>query len=151
MSEEIIQIRPFQAQDIDSVVSIERKVFPAPWSERSFLDCAQWKEFWFRVGELEGQVVGYFVAQVVEGEAELHNIAVDPHFQKRGFGHQLLEYFLSEAKKVGVKDVFLMVRPSNLAAIQLYQFFEFVLLDRRPKFYEDTQEEALIFYKRLDS
>jgi len=143
-------IRPFENGDLDSVVQIETQVFPTPWSRQAFLDCSRWKEFLFRVAQQDEKVVGYFVAQVVPPEAELHNIAVDPAFQKKGVGRLLLNHLLEETKKVGVQHVFLMVRPSNLAAIKLYESFQFCLLDRRPHYYEDTQEDALIFYKRLE-
>ncbi|OGQ05449.1 MAG: ribosomal-protein-alanine N-acetyltransferase [Deltaproteobacteria bacterium RIFCSPLOWO2_12_FULL_44_12] len=146
-----ILIRPFESGDLDSVVQIENQVFTTPWSKQSFLDCSRWPEFWFRVAEQNKKVVGYFVAQVVPPEAELHNIAVDPAFQKKGVGRLLLSHLLTEIKKVGVKDVFLLVRPSNIAAIHLYQQFEFCLLDKRPRYYEDTKEDALIFYKALDT
>ncbi len=142
----MIHIRPFQSSDLDSIVKIEKKAFPLPWSARSFLDCARWKEFWFYVAIWDKKVVGYFVAQVVEEEAELHNIAIDPARQKKGFGERLLRFFLDTARQKGVREIFLMVRPSNTAAICLYQKLEFVLIDKRPRYYADTGEEALIFH-----
>lgn len=142
-------MRPFEVEDLDSVLQIEQKVFPDPWSERSFLDCARWEEFWFDVALQDEKIAGYFVAQVVGKEAELHNIAVDPDHQKKGIGKKMMHHFLEKAKTAGVEDVFLMVRLSNTAAIHLYQQFGFGLLDRRKRYYQDNQEDALIFYKKM--
>ncbi|MDO8528130.1 MAG: ribosomal protein S18-alanine N-acetyltransferase [Deltaproteobacteria bacterium] len=146
-----MNIRPFQPSDLDSVVRIEQLNFTIPWSGPSFLDCSQWPEFWFRVAVLDKKVVGYFVAQVVEEEAELHNIAVDPDHHRQGVGRALMNHLLEAIKKKKVRHVFLLVRPSNTAAIHLYQQFGFALLDRRPKYYADTGEDGLIFYKDLDT
>ena len=147
----MVTIRPFETKDLRSIVHIESSVFPNPWSAQSFLDCAQWKEFWFHVAVMKKQIVGYFVAQVVETEAELHNIAVDPAFQRKGIGKELMKHFLERIGTAGVQDIFLMVRPSNEAAIHLYESAGFCFLERRPKYYEDTKEDALIFYKSLDT
>lgn len=141
-----MHVRLFQSSDLDSVVQIEKKVFPSPWSAKSFLDCAQWKEFWFYVVEADKKVVGYFVAQVIQDEAELHNIAVDPDFQKKGFGEKLFRFFLDTAQQDEVEKFYLLVRPSNAAAIHLYQKFSFTLIDTRPKYYQDTKEDGLIFH-----
>ena len=144
----MVKIRQFHSADLDSIVHIEAKVFSTPWSAQSFLDCAQWKEFWIYVAEIPAGIAGYFVAQVIGDEAELHNIAVDPAIQKKGIGQTLLDYFLNRAQKAGVRNIFLMVRPSNQAAIHLYQKSCFQLVDRRPRYYEDTKEDALVFHKR---
>ncbi|MDP2600353.1 MAG: ribosomal protein S18-alanine N-acetyltransferase [Deltaproteobacteria bacterium] len=132
-----------------AIIEIEKKTFSIPWSAQSFLDCAQWKEFWIYVAEQNKKIAGYFVAQVIGDEAELHNIAVDPAIQKKGIGQILLDTFLDKAQKEGVQNIFLMVRPSNHAAIHLYQKSGFQLLDKRPRYYEDTHEDALVFCKRL--
>lgn len=145
----MIKIRPFQSSDLDAVVAIETKNFSLPWSAQSFLDCSRWKEFWFYVAEQNKKIIGYFVAQVVGDEAELHNIAVDPACQKKGVGQAMLDAFLKQTKNGGVQNIFLMVRPSNQVAIHLYQKSGFELIDRRPKYYEDTREDALVFCKRL--
>lgn len=142
-------ICPFQNQDLDAVCEIEQKVFTTPWSRQSFLDCARWSEFWFYVAVQDEKIVGYFVSQVVGEEAELHNIAVDPSSQKKGIGKKLMGFFLKKGSEENVENIFLMVRPSNLAAVTLYQSFGFSLLDRRKKYYQDNQEDALIFYKRM--
>ena len=142
-------IRPFQIQDLDAVCEMEQKVFTTPWSRQSFLDCARWPEFWFYVAVQDEKIVGYFVAQVVGEEAELHNIAVDPSSQKKGVGKKLMEFFLKKGSEENVENIFLMVRPSNVAAIRLYESFGFSLLDRRKKYYPDNQEDALIFYKGM--
>ncbi|MBI5300214.1 MAG: ribosomal protein S18-alanine N-acetyltransferase [Deltaproteobacteria bacterium] len=144
-----VSIRPFQIQDLDAICEIEQKVFTTPWSRQSFLDCARWSEFWFYVAVWDEKIVGYFITQVVGEEAELYNIAVDPSFHDQGIGKKLMEFFLEKGSEENVENIFLMVRPSNVAAIKLYENFEFSLFDRRKKYYQDNQEDALIFYRRM--
>lgn len=139
------EFRPFKESDLDGVVAVEQQVFPMPWSRQSFLDCARWEEFWFRVAVFGKTLVGYFVAQIVAGEAELHNIAVDPAWQKQGIGKALMRCFLEETGKAGVKKIFLIVRSSNAAAIRLYEQFGFTFVNRRKGYYLDSGEDGLIY------
>ena len=145
----MLEIRPFKQEDLDAIIAIEKKVFSTPWSPEAFLSFSLASAFWVRVA-IEGEkIVGYCVAQVVGEEAELHNIAVAPEEQRKGVGHFLLDSFLKQAKQIGIVSVFLLVRPSNQAAIHLYKSFQFALLESRPRYYEDTKEDALVFCKNI--
>lgn len=137
--------------DLEEVVRIEKKLFPLPWSLQSFLDLKKDPHFWLWVAKVDNQVAGYLVAQVIQGEAEIHNIAVDPKKQRQKVATVLLKEFLNKVKQAGGEVVFLMVRASNLSALRLYESFRFSLKGRRKNYYHSPKEDALLLTKSLTS
>lgn len=146
----MLHIRPFQPEDVPFIIKIEETVFPHPWSADSFLTLSKDPHFWLVVACEEGMPVGYFVAQVVPPEAELHNIAVEPSRQRKGVGAALFKHFIDKLRNISINNVFLLVRSSNNTAIQFYQRFGFSFLDRRKNYYSHPVEDAHVFHKRLD-
>lgn len=147
----MITVRPFHPEDIAEVAAIEEAVFPAPWSCGAFLKFSKDLHYRFRVALQDEKIAGYWVAQVVGEEAELHNIAVSASNRRRGVGSALLKDFLKVAAELGVCEVFLMVRVSNQAAQNFYQKFQFDECGRRPNAYQNPPEEGRILHKRLDT
>jgi ribosomal-protein-alanine N-acetyltransferase len=49
----------------------------------------------------------------------------------------------------GANSVFLEVRPSNITAVELYEKLGFREIGRRPKYYTDSKEDALVMMKVL--
>ncbi len=77
------------------------------------------------------------------GEAELLRIAVDPAHRGRGLGRRLLEACQRELEAEGLVHLFLEVRVSNAAAIQLYRTCGWKPCGRRPAYYPDGEDAAL--------
>lgn len=91
--------------------------------------------------------MGYAFLSVGAGEAHLLNLAVAPEFQNRGVGRALLAYVLQKGEQMGLERMFLEVRPSNHAAINLYDEAGFNEIGRRPGYYpapNGTREEAIV-------
>ena len=63
-----------------------------------------------------------------------------------GFGRRLLEHLMERAAAGGVNEAFLEVRPSNLAAIRLYQRLGFEQIGIRRGYYQapDGREDAIV-------
>ena len=80
-------------------------------------------------------------------EAHITILAIDPRFQGRGLGQALLWALLKSACDRQLERATLEVRSSNLTAISLYQKFGFQQAGRRRGYYEDTGEDALIFWR----
>jgi ribosomal protein S18 acetylase RimI-like enzyme len=78
------------------------------------------------------------------GEAELLRIAVDPAHQGLNLGRLLLEACQRELAAEGLLNLFLEVRASNAAAIQLYGACGWRHCGLRPGYYPDG-EDALLF------
>jgi len=131
--------------DVRPVMDIERRAYQFHWTEGIFRDC-------LRVGyccwvlELEGIVAGYGIMSLVVGEAHLLNICIAPEWQRQGHGRLLLEHFMELARERGAGQMFLEVRLSNVAALNLYRESGFNEVGMRKNYYpaENGREDAMI-------
>jgi ribosomal-protein-alanine N-acetyltransferase len=92
----------------------------------------------------ERAVVGVLVQWMVADEAHIATLAVHPQMRGRGIGEKLLQTALRQALDEGVVKVFLEVRAGNLAAQRLYTKYNFQIVGRRPHYYKDNGEDALL-------
>lgn len=139
------QILPMGLSDITSVTSIENRAHSHPWSEKLFLSNFGHRYF-SHILLKDKQIVGYFVASAVAGEVTLMNIAIAPELQGQGAGQQLLQFLLDYSRQAQQEEIWLEVRSSNQAAINLYQKLGFVEVDVRKAYYptENGREDAVI-------
>lgn len=122
--------------DVPAAHAIEQQVQTHPWSQALFIGSVQ--SHYCTVLEVDNQVVGFCILQKVLDEANLLLMAIDPNFQQRGLGLQLLEQSI---KGLGSQCnmVFLEVRQSNTAAIKLYEKIGFAQMDLRKNYYPTAQ------------
>lgn len=90
------------------------------------------------------RVVGYCGFWVVAQEAHVSTIAVEPRCRGQGIGQLLLVTAIEKAIEMGATLVSLEVRVSNFAAQNLYRKYGFKKVGRRPRYYSDNREDALI-------
>lgn len=139
-------VRAATANDIDSIINIENRVFQKPWSaDQIVFELTQQPAAGTLVIENE-QLIGYLIFHHVEKEFYILNFAIDIPFQHRGYGKKLLTKFLNDLESDST--VFLDVNRSNLNAVKLYLDMGFSEIARRDKYYEDG-EDALIMVKRI--
>src|SRR2546426_12222133 len=97
------------------------------------------------------RVVGFVIARRLAGEMEILNLGVEPVARRRGTATRLLEAALKLGLRRGAKKAFLEVRASNTGAIAFYQRMSFGLAGRRPCYYTDPTEDALMLSRQLVS
>jgi ribosomal-protein-alanine N-acetyltransferase len=139
------RLRPLSVADLDAVMAIEQRAYEFPWTKGIFRDC-------LRVGyccwcyENEGCIEGYGVMSVAAGESHILNLTVRPESQRRGVGRKLMTHFLQLARRHNADVVMLEVRPTNQAAIALYQQCGFNEIGVRRNYYpaENGREDALL-------
>src|SRR5262245_44237887 len=119
-----VSLRTMTESDVLHVVAIERAAYQFPWSEGIFRDCLR-VGYVCRVAWVGEEIIGYGVMSVGAGEAHILNLCVNAHFRCRGVGRRMLEYLVERARSAGMAEAFLEVRPSNTAAIRLYQSMGF--------------------------
>ncbi len=153
-----IHIRPMREEDLAQVLTIDRASFSIPWSERSFryelLDNPSSLLLVVEVGTPDGGriVAAATVIWLIEGEAHIATMAVDPEYRGRGISRKLLAAGLIEAIQRGAHQATLEVRAGNDIAQALYRRFHFKVAGRRPHYYRDNNEDALIMTaENLDS
>jgi ribosomal-protein-alanine N-acetyltransferase len=139
-----VAIRPARASDLDDIAAIERSVFNDPWSRRSFAELVDARQVLFLVASDAGAVVGYAIVLTAGVESELANLAVSRITQRHGLGRRLLAECLDQARDRGCKEMFLEVRASNEAALQLYIAAGFKAVGRRARYYARPIEDAIV-------
>jgi ribosomal-protein-alanine N-acetyltransferase len=141
-------IRQAGLADVADIWAIEKASFPSRWSRWSFLaELGQQHSHTLVIGPSSPhpwQTWGYLVFWVVLDEMHILNLAVHPRRRRRSIARQLLAQGLAQARTLGAELAWLEVRPSNLAALALYESFGFKEVGRRPRYYEDSQEDALL-------
>jgi ribosomal-protein-alanine N-acetyltransferase len=138
------------ARDVAAVVEIETDAFSSPWSMETFTGLLDRPGLELLVLEDERDgVIGYAVLWCVLDQGELANVAVAPRLRGRGLGAHLLSCVLDVAKERGIQTVFLEVRGSNAAALELYRRFGFTDVGRRKGYYDRPREDALIMAAKL--
>jgi ribosomal-protein-alanine N-acetyltransferase len=142
---EEIRIRPMTEADVGEVFAIERASYQFPWSEGIFRDCLR-VGYVCRVITLEGRIIGYGVMSVGAGEAHVLNLCIGEPHRCRGLGRRMLGYLLDRGRSAGMSEAFLEVRPSNTAAIRLYQAVGFEQVGMRRGYYQavDGREDAAV-------
>ena len=145
---EPIRFADMEVRHLSGVLEIERRSFPTPWSERAFLSELTQNAYAHYLVALRGnRVVGYAGMWVILDEAHVTNIAVHPNERGRGLGEHVLIELEHRARATGCKRMTLEVRPSNVVAQSLYRKRGFVARGRRPGYYSDTHEDAIIMWK----
>ena len=144
-----VKIVPMAAEHLDRLEQLERMCFSRPWSKKMLAEeldnqCAA---FLVAVEPDTEKVVGYAGLLVVADEGYITNVAVDPSCRRQGVAGQLLQVFDSFARGNHLAFLTLEVRPSNAAAIALYQGFGFAEAGRRRNYYDLPKEDALILTK----
>ncbi len=144
-----VKIVPMAAEHLDRLEQLERMCFSRPWSKKmpaEELD-NQCAAFLVAVEPETEKAVGYAGLLVVADEGYITNVAVDPSCRRQGVAAQLLQVFDNFAKGNHLAFLTLEVRPSNAAAIALYEGFGFREVGRRRNYYDLPKEDALILTK----
>ncbi len=138
-------ISSLKPNDLTAAYAIEQRSHAFPWSEKTFASNQGDRYFNLRL-DVDGEMAAFAVTQVVLDEATLFNIAVDPAYQRKGLGRQLLEYLISELEARDVLTLWLEVRASNTPAIALYESLGFNEATIRRNYYptKEGREDAII-------
>lgn len=142
-------IRKMIPSDVAAIAELEKVCFSDPWSADSIAyELVNPLSYWL-VAELDGVVAGYVGSQSVLDAADMMNIAVAPNYRKRGIGQALVNALTDYLSKNNVIALLLEVRVSNGPAISMYEKLGFQQVGKRPNYYRNPREDALILRKEL--
>lgn len=138
-------------EDLAAVARLEAESYAFPWSEGIFRDCLR-AGYYCCVAEQDGRCVAYAILSTGAGEAHVLNLCVDAACRRRGIGSLMLRRLVEHARDHGVREIYLEVRPSNAAAIRLYETRGFARIGLRKAYYQaaDGREDAVVLRRQLD-
>jgi len=142
----VIELRAMVEADLPAVLAIENAIYAFPWTPGNFRDSlVAGYSCWAYVRD--GELIGYAVVMLAADEAHLLNLSIAASRQRQGHGSELLHRVCACARGNGARLVLLEVRPSNLAALRLYERHGFQRVGLRREYYPDQggREDALIF------
>ncbi|HFD2270594.1 TPA: ribosomal protein S18-alanine N-acetyltransferase [Legionella pneumophila] len=151
----ILNIRRMKDSDIENVYSIETNVHIAPWSKDILRDCVL-VGYDCRVLEINNGdssiLAGYIISRISNNSCHILNLCIAKPLQSKGLGRKLLQTVLySLSKSTQTESVILEVRPSNSAALHLYETMGFEKVEIKKDYYKDKNsvEDAILLKKLL--
>jgi ribosomal-protein-alanine N-acetyltransferase len=145
-----VNIRPLQLADLEAVQAIDQMSFSMPWPASAYrFELLENAASLLHVAEVRlpggsSTVVSVIVTWLIMDEAHIATLAVHPDYRRRGISRLLVKAALGAAIEHGSVLATLEVRAGNQAAQALYRSFGFEIVGRRPRYYRDNQEDALI-------
>jgi ribosomal-protein-alanine N-acetyltransferase len=144
-------LRPLAYADLPQVIAIERRAFTTPWSLAMFvLELSKPSGICLAAVDADtSRLVGYLVCSRYDTVWHLMNVAVEPTLRRRGIAWALLEEMI---RRAGPDQQYtLEVRASNAPAISLYERLHFRSAGRRPRYYRDNGEDAVIMWRTSET
>jgi ribosomal-protein-alanine acetyltransferase len=148
-----VSIRVATPQDISAIVALERDSpaaahWPEPTYRRIFSEDTP-QRIALVAAEGHSNLHGFVIARTATDDCELENIVVLRKRQNRGIGSQLVRSLATAARNQNASRIFLEVRESNAAARALYESCGFAITGRRPSYYNDPVEDAILYTRQL--
>lgn len=143
----MIRLEQMTDAHVAQIAELEKLCFSDPWSEKSVASELNNRLSLWLVALDGATVAGYIGSQSVGDEADMMNVAVHPDYRRRGIARELVMGLVAALGEKGVHSLALEVRASNAPAIALYEQLGFIQVGRRPNYYRNPKEDALILRK----
>jgi ribosomal-protein-alanine N-acetyltransferase len=141
-------IRPATPADIPQIRALELQADTAAhWAEREYgalFSPDAPKRIALVAAEGDHDICGFLIARCGLDEWEIENVVVAPGRRRSGLGIALVDELLRQAGQGRIPALLLEVRESNAAARRLYEKIGFSEVGRRPAYYRDPVEDALL-------
>ena len=140
-----VVVGPMRFEDVAAVHEIERISFRTPWPSYAFEQELRGNRLaHYLVARAGDRVVGFAGVWLMVDEAHVTTFGVHPDWRRQGIGRQLLLNLVELARTIGARRMTLEVRASNDVAQALYRTYGFEEVGRRPRYYTDDGEDALV-------
>jgi ribosomal-protein-alanine N-acetyltransferase len=148
-------MRRMTPADLDQVIEIAESLKEAPhWPRAAYLAALDPEAARRRIALVaeepgSGNLAGFAVASLLAPQAELETIAVARAAQRRGLARQIFTALAAELASAKISEIMLEVRASNQPALGLYRQLGFAETGRRPRYYHDPVEDAVLMRSQL--
>lgn len=143
-------IRKATPEDVAIIRKLEQETETAAhWGEREYdalFEADAPRRIALVAAEKAGaaEIMGFVIARCADDEWEIENVVVVSEQRRRGMGSALVGELVQEAGRSRATAVLLEVRESNTAARGLYEKIGFSQAGRRPDYYRNPAEDALL-------
>ena len=147
-----IRIRHATLRDIPAILGVQRQTPEAGrWSEDDYVGFLPAEDTVFFLAEDndENRVVAFLLGRLMADEMEVLNLAVVPSLRRQGIARRLLDEALAHGAAQGARQCWLELRASNHGALAFYHALGFVESRRRPNYYREPEEDAIVCVRRL--
>ena len=144
------QLRRAKAGDVQAIMTLETRIFVNDaWSTDAMSHDVVSPDCYYLVAFPPGQpdrIEAYagLLAPAGAHEGDIQTIAVAEQARGHGLGRTLMLSLIAEARKRGVREVFLEVRADNPPAQELYRRLGFEELGIRPGYYQPDNVDAIV-------
>lgn len=136
-------LRAVTAADLDILARLHARAFPEdPWERHVLARLLALSKIYARLFYRGGKPVGFILALVVAGEAEILTLGVDPSDRRHGIARALLTDLYAAARTARSSRVVLEVAADNDSARSLYAAEGFVAVGSRPFYYRRAGANA---------
>ena len=140
-----IILRRAASDDIGVILDLQQQApEAAAWSQADYAGLLPAAGTLCLLAEAAGKVVGFLLARQMTDEMEILNLAVAPDSRRQGIGRRLVGEALARGQAQGVRQWWLEVRASNQSARAFYRALGFIEARRRPQYYRNPPEDAVI-------
>ena len=140
-----VVVDPMRIEDVPAVHEIERLSFRTPWPSYAFEQELRGNRLArYLVARAGDAIVGFAGIWLMVDEAHITTFSVHPDWRRQGIGRHLLLNLIELSQAIGARRMTLEVRASNETAQALYRSFGFEVTGRRPRYYSDDGEDALV-------
>ena len=154
-----MQISEMRVDDLGQIAILERECFEDAWSY--LMLCNSYEGNFVGFCAREGSaIIAYIGALFIDTCADIIYLAVEKNHRRQGCAGELLNALIGKLKNlnvagdaalqgaspscVSITDIFLEVRVSNAAAINLYKKFNFEIIDTRKKYYQNGEDAFIM-------
>ena len=137
-------IRAMSRSDVPTVATLERDIYPQPWSARVFFDELGHANRSYVVATEGDEILGYGGFMLVESDAHITTLSVTPGQRRRRLGTRILLALVERAVGRGARHLTLEVRATNTDAQLLYERFGFSPVGKRKGYYQG--EDAIVMW-----
>ncbi|TFD39251.1 ribosomal-protein-alanine N-acetyltransferase [Cryobacterium sp. TMT2-10] len=148
------QLRRAGAAAVDAIMALESRIFATDaWSAEAMARDVADPNCYYLVAfppDSPDRIEAYAGLLAPRGarEGDVQTIAVTEHARGHGLGRTLMLSLIAEARKRGVREVFLEVRADNPSAQELYRRLGFEEIGVRRGYYQPDNVDAIVM--RLD-
>lgn len=144
-----VTVRDMTQEDVPAAAQLERECFSQPWSEKALSEELCTGCSVLLIAEKDGETAGYIGMQHTGVTGYITNVAVSEKYRRFGVGSALVREMTERARALGESEITLEVRSKNAGAIELYLRAGFENMGKRPGFYTEPDDDAVIMTARL--